>query len=116
MSLDVVHWRDADIEPLTHRAPPVSIDQTVSDFDGVIFHISTPESKTKIQVSIQIKCWKDLVNYGANEVLSREYGDYVVPAEPGYDFSILIDLENLPADKGMCEVVANEVTSIGSRY
>lgn len=72
----------------------------MSDFDGVIFHISTPEAKTKILVSIQIKCYKDLVKYGAEQVLNREYGEYVVPPEPGYDFSVLIDLENLPADKG----------------
>lgn len=86
--------------PLSCRAPPVSIDQTVSDFDGVIFHISTPEAKTKILVSIQIKCYKDLVKYGAEQVLNREYGEYVVPPEPGYDFSVLVDLENLPAEKG----------------
>ncbi|AEO65457.1 d7cfb34f-59aa-4c47-8f19-1058b957ce86 [Thermothielavioides terrestris] len=87
---------------LTERfsgAPPVSIDQTVSDFDGVTFHISTPESKTKIMVSIQIRCFKDLLRYGAEEVLNREYGPYVVPPEPGFDFSIVVDLENLPADK-----------------
>lgn len=79
----------------------MSIDQTVSDFDGVIFHISTPESKTKILVSIQIRCYKDLVKYGAEQVLQREYGSYVVPPEAGYDFSVLVDLENLPADKGI---------------
>jgi actin related protein 2/3 complex, subunit 2 len=73
----------------------------VSDFDGVIFHISTPDVKTKIQVSIQIKCWRDLVKYGAEQVLNREYGEYVVSPEPGYDFSVAVDLENLPAEKGM---------------
>ncbi|KAH6630702.1 Arp2/3 complex, 34 kd subunit p34-Arc-domain-containing protein [Chaetomium sp. MPI-SDFR-AT-0129] len=87
---------------LTERfsgAAPVSIDQTVSDFDGVTFHISTPEVKTKIQVSIQIRCFPDLLRYGAEEVLNREYGSYVVPPEPGYDFSIVVDLENLPAEQ-----------------
>ncbi|KAK6071194.1 Arp2/3 complex [Seiridium cupressi] len=87
---------------LTERfsgAPPVSIDQTVSDFDGVTFHISTPESKTKILVSINIRCYKELVTYGAEQVLQREYGQYVVPPEPGYDFSILVDLEDLPSEK-----------------
>ncbi|KEZ44282.1 hypothetical protein SAPIO_CDS3237 [Scedosporium apiospermum] len=61
---------------LTERfsgAPPATIDQTVSDFDGVLFHISTPETKTKIVVSIQIRCFKDLVKYGAEQVLQREY-------------------------------------------
>jgi len=73
----------------------------VSDFDGVTFHISTPETKTKILVSIQIRCFPDLLRYGAEEVLNREYGPYVVPPEPGYDFSVQVDLENLPAEKGM---------------
>lgn len=87
---------------LTERfsgAPPVSIDQTVSDFDGVTFHISTPETKTKILVSIQIRCFQDLVKYGAEQVLQREYGSYVVPPEDGYDFSVMVDLESLPAEK-----------------
>jgi actin related protein 2/3 complex subunit 2 len=83
----------------TSSAAPVSIDQTVSDFDGVIFHISTPESKSKILVSLQIRCYKDLVRYGAEQVLKREYGSYAVSPEPGYDFSVQVDLDNLPADK-----------------
>jgi hypothetical protein len=41
-----------------------------------------------------------LAKYGAEEILQREYGQYVVPAEVGYDFSVLIDLENLPESKG----------------
>lgn len=82
------------------RAPPASIDQTVSDFDGVTFHISTPESKTQILLSIQIRCFPDLVKYGAEEVLQREYGDYMTSVEPGFDFSVLVDLENLPESKG----------------
>jgi actin related protein 2/3 complex, subunit 2 len=72
----------------------------VSDFDNVTFHISTPESKTKILISLAIKCFKDLVQYGAQQVLEREYGSYIVAPEPGYDFSIQVDLENLPAEQG----------------
>lgn len=82
-------------------SPPVNIDQTVSDFDGVIFHISTPESKSKILVSIQVKCYNELVKYGAQEVLEREYGPYVVAPESGYNFSVQVDLDNLPDDKGL---------------
>jgi actin related protein 2/3 complex subunit 2 len=88
---------------LTERlsgAPPVNIDQTVSDFDGVIFHISTPESKSKILISIQVKCYDELLRYGAQEVLEREYGPYVVAPEAGYNFSVQVDLESLPEDKG----------------
>ncbi|KAA8570581.1 hypothetical protein EYC84_002841 [Monilinia fructicola] len=87
---------------LTERfsgAPPVNIDQTVADFDGVTFHISTPESKTKILVSIQVKCYDELVRYGAQQVLEREYGPYVVAPESGYNFSVQVDLESLPEEK-----------------
>lgn len=97
--------------PQLPRAPPVSIDQTVSDFDGVTFHISTPESKSKILVSIQIRCYADLVRYGAEQVLRREYGGLVVsPPEPGYDFSIQIDLDGLPADPSAREDLVRSVS------
>lgn len=76
--------------------PAVSIDQIVSDFDNVTFHISTPENKTKILVSMYIKCFNDLAKYGANELLQREYGPYIVESEQGYNFSLQIDLDNLP--------------------
>jgi len=79
----------------------VSIDQVVSDFDGVTFHISTPETKTKVQVSIAIRCFKELVQYGAQAVLEREYGPFIVAPEQGYDFSVQVDLENLPQEQGM---------------
>lgn len=79
----------------------MNIDQTVADFDGVTFHISTPEAKTKILVSIQVKCYDELVRYGAQQVLEREYGPYVVAPESGYNFSVQVDLESLPEEKGM---------------
>jgi actin related protein 2/3 complex subunit 2 len=82
------------------RAPPINIDQTVSDFDGVTFHISTPETKTKIVVSIQVKCFDELLRYGAQQVLEREYGPYVIAPESGYNFSVQVDMESLPEDKG----------------
>jgi actin related protein 2/3 complex, subunit 2 len=84
---------------LTERfsgAPPQSIDQIVSDFDGVTFHISTPTTKSQILISLSIKCFRELLQYGAEAVLQREYGSYITSPEAGYDFSILVDLESLP--------------------
>lgn len=89
-----------DTANLMVRAPPVSVDQVVSDFDGVTFHLSTPETKTKILISISVKCYDELLKYGAQEVLEREYGPYIVSPEIGYDFSVLIDLESLPEAAG----------------
>ncbi|KAK4994204.1 Arp complex subunit [Elasticomyces elasticus] len=77
-------------------APPTNIDQVVSDFDGVTFHISTPQAKTQILISLSIKCFPELLQYGAQSVLEREYGPYIVSPEQGYDFSVQVDLENLP--------------------
>ncbi|CZT17796.1 probable ARP2/3 complex 34 kDa subunit [Ramularia collo-cygni] len=78
---------------------PSSIDQVVSDFDNVTFHISTPNVKTQILISIAVKCFPELVTYGAQAVLEREYGPYIVDPEQGYDFSIQVDLENLPSEQ-----------------
>jgi actin related protein 2/3 complex, subunit 2 len=85
---------------MRNRAPPSAIDQVVSDFDGVTFHISTPESKTKILISISLRCFNELVKYGAQTVLEREYGPYIISPESGYDFSVQVDLEKLPAEQG----------------
>lgn len=85
---------------LLTRAPPISVDQVVSDFDGVTFHLSTPETKSKILISLSVRCYNELIKYGAQEVLEREYGPYIVSPEAGYDFSVLIDLESLPDDAG----------------
>lgn len=84
---------------LTERfsgAPAQSIDQVVSDFDGVTFHISTPTAKTQILISLSVKCYQELLQYGAEAVLQREYGNYITAPEAGYNFSLLVDLENLP--------------------
>lgn len=83
---------------LLFSAPPVALDQVVSDFDGVVFHVSTPESKSKILISISIKCYRELVEYGAEALLEREYGPWIVNPEPTYNFSIQIDLDTLPDD------------------
>lgn len=77
------------------------MDQVVSDFDGVTFHLSTPETKTKILISISVKCYHELLKYGAQEILEREYGPFIVAPEAGYDFSVLIDLDGLPDDAGL---------------
>jgi Arp2/3 complex, 34 kD subunit p34-Arc len=86
---------------ISGAVPPSAIDQVVSDFDGVTFHISTDKTKTKILISISLRCFQELVKYGAQAVLEREYGPFIVEPESGYDFSVQVDLEQLPADQGM---------------
>ncbi|KAJ7043404.1 actin-related protein ARPC2 [Mycena alexandri] len=77
---------------------PSSVDVQFVDYDGVRFHLSTPERKTVLLLSMHIRCWDELVKYGALNVLKREYGSLLQPqSEPEYNVSLAIDLEQLPA-------------------
>ncbi|KAG8739771.1 hypothetical protein FRC10_005196 [Ceratobasidium sp. 414] len=78
-------------------AKPGGIDVSFVDYDGVKFRVSTPEKKTGLLVSISIRCWEELAQYGANDVLQREYGSYITQPEQGYNFSLAFDLEAIPA-------------------
>lgn len=50
---------------------------------------------------MHIRCWDDLVRYGAIEVLQREYGALLAQqVEADYNVSLEIDLEQVPADPG----------------
>ena len=77
------------------------LDVQFVDFDGVRFRLSTPDRKTALVLSMNIRCWDELVRYGVNDILKREYGS-LVKAEPEFDYnvSLEIDLEQLPPEGG----------------
>ncbi|KAF7271884.1 actin-related protein 2/3 complex, subunit 2 [Rhynchophorus ferrugineus] len=76
-----------------------SIDVTVADFDGVLYHISNLNGdKSKIRISIALKFYKQLQEHGADELLKREYGSYLVEPENDFNVTCLIDLENIPSN------------------
>uniref|UniRef100_A0A8B9PYQ1 Arp2/3 complex 34 kDa subunit n=1 Tax=Apteryx owenii TaxID=8824 RepID=A0A8B9PYQ1_APTOW len=88
------------MEEKQFRNKPEAVEVTFADFDGVLYHISNPNGdKTKVMVSISLKFYKELQEHGADEVLKKVYGNYLVNPESGYNVSLLYDLENLPADK-----------------
>ncbi|TBU22250.1 actin-like protein ARPC2 [Dichomitus squalens] len=78
---------------------PSSLDVQFVDFDGVRFRLSTPDRKTALVLSMNIRCWDELVRYGVHDILKREYGP-LLKAEPEneYNVSLDIDLEQLPPD------------------
>jgi len=79
-----------------------SVDTTVADFDGVIFHISNVDGdKTKLRVSISLKFFKELQQHGADALLKREYGPFLMtPPEDGYSVTLVYDLKTIkPEDK-----------------
>lgn len=75
-----------------------SVDVTVADFDGVLFHLSNYEGdKTKICISIMLKFFRDLKEHGADDLLRRVYGDLLMPSpESGFSVSLLVDLKQIP--------------------
>lgn len=43
------------------------------------------------------RCWSELVQYGALQIIQREYGPYISPSvEPGYDVTLAFDIPSLP--------------------
>ena len=51
---------------------------------SLYFRISNPkDDKTKVNVSISLKFYKELQSHGADDVLKREYGDLLVTPEEG---------------------------------
>lgn len=76
-----------------------SIDVTVADFDGVLYHISNLNGdKSKIRISISLKFYKELQEHGADDLLKRVYGPILIQPEEGYNVSLLFDLDNIPGN------------------
>nr|CAG4651897.1 EOG090X07NU [Triops cancriformis] len=74
-----------------------SVNVTVADFDGVLFHISNLDNdKNKVRVSISLKFFKELQEHGADELLKREYDTLLATPEDGYDVSLVLNLEAIP--------------------
>jgi len=76
---------------------PGSIDVQFVDFDGVRFRLSTPQSKEIIVLSMHMRCWEQLVKYGVDDVIKREYGSRVMSQpEAEYHVSIEYALDSVP--------------------
>ncbi|KAJ3034175.1 hypothetical protein HDV00_005394 [Rhizophlyctis rosea] len=86
---------------------PEKLVMNIADFDGVTYRVSTPESKSVLHISMALKCYSEVQQYGADDVLKRIYGENLVAPESGFDVTIRIDQENLPADReGLIRQVA----------
>ena len=50
---------------------------------------------------MNIRCWDELVRFGAVDILRREYGSLVTAQpEPDYNISLDIDLTQVPTEDG----------------
>lgn len=65
------------------------------------FHLTSGDKKTLLVLSMNIRCWDELVRYGTMAILKREYGVLVLDQpEQDYNVSLLIDLEQVPQNAG----------------
>lgn len=57
---------------------------------------------------MDIPCWQQLVQYGAMDIIHREYGNYITDTEQDYVVSLRIDLDTVPEpggeDLGQCRL------------
>jgi actin related protein 2/3 complex subunit 2 len=109
--------QEAFANALSADYEPVSLDRILTDFDFTTYHVSTPEDKRKILLSIAIKCWPDLVKNGAMELLKEKYGNYHFiqilsdgACEPGYDVSLYIDTNQVQLDDEGKSVLINDLS------
>lgn len=97
-------------ESLEEGYEETTLDRILTDFDFTTYRLSTPSEKSKILLSIEIKCWEDLKKYGALPLLEERYAQFPFvqcltggDCEPGYNFSLYIDTaaarEQLDAEK-----------------
>ncbi|KAJ2159455.1 Arp complex subunit [Coemansia sp. RSA 552] len=81
---------------------PGAVDITLVDFDNVVYHLQTLEGQppTLLTLSVEMKYYNEVVNYGAEEILQREYGAYLVaPTNSQHQIALQFDLTALPDDK-----------------
>jgi len=81
------------IETFLRKEKLVDIKTTFIDFDGVLYHI-THSRDTPFVVSIKLKFYRDLEEYGTDEVLRREYGELLVAPLEGYNVTLSLDFNS----------------------
>jgi actin related protein 2/3 complex subunit 2 len=85
------------------------VDLKLADFDGVKYHLSTPESKSRLRLSMHMQCYRHITQYGVEDYLRRQYGSFLAASpESGYDVTLDFDLDRLPAsDDDRLAIVRN---------
>ena len=91
---------------------PSSVDQTFTDFDGVAYHLESTKAGP-LTLSMDIKCWPELVDAGAMDIIQREYAQWVrAHVEPDYSVTLEFDYAKVPAAGPEREALINSVSLI----
>ncbi|CAF3457437.1 unnamed protein product [Rotaria sp. Silwood1] len=81
------------IETFLRQEKLVELKTDVVDFDGAVYHVTSSRDKP-FTVSIKLKFFRDLEQYGTDEVLRREYGDLLVTPLEGYNVTLSLDFNS----------------------
>jgi len=50
---------------------------------------------------MEIRCWPELVKYGVEDIMRREYGQWLAPsAQPTFSVTLQFDVAQVPSDPG----------------
>jgi len=79
---------------------PEPCDVRLCDFDGSKFRVFVDaDAPTIVYVSIYLRCYADLYDNGAAEMIANVYeGLFTEEAEEGFDLTLCFDISNLPED------------------
>jgi actin related protein 2/3 complex subunit 2 len=71
-----------------------------ADFDGVRYHLFTPDESalSVVHVSISWSVLQTLLKQGAQAKLQKEYGAFLIAAEAGYDITLKLDTAKITAE------------------
>lgn len=75
-----------------------AIDVRLCDFDDVSYRVVVAaDSLTKMQVGINMPCWREIENLGGSAALSTTFGSMSPGTQlDGYDVTLNLDLDNIP--------------------
>jgi hypothetical protein len=60
---------------------------------------------------MHVRCWDELVKYGANEIMEREYGQYLTETEHEYSVSLELDCDKIKALGGEFNLLVTRAQS-----
>lgn len=76
-----------------------SVEAIIADFDAVTYHLFTDANeKNLLNISISIKCFRELQKYGVDDLLRKQFGSCLQSAEQGYDITVRVDCAKPPQD------------------
>jgi len=105
---------DALTELMGKESKKEPVDIKVADFDMVEYHILVaPERKDEVQLSIRMKCVKEVLPMGTKAVLDATFGLAIQDKpEATYDLTLKWNIDKLPNDESARKAIITSISEI----